>query len=207
MDLHILETPGEIKMTKATRKQGPKRSEESRAAILEATREELAENGWRKFSVDGVAKRAHASKQTIYRWWDSVGTMCVDAGLELLPPQGKLGRDPLERVTDIFLPLELACRAGHGHAVLRASLIAAADDQQAGEYWRQWMNDTLRAPLRNLLAELTAKRIVRRDWDIDTAVQVMLGAFWHRLVFTRAPIAEGHMATQARLLLDMFAPE
>lgn len=194
-------------MTKGTRKQGPKRSEESRAAILDATREELAENGWRKFSVDSVAKRAHASKQTIYRWWPSVGTMCVDAGLELLPAQSKLGRDPIERLTDIFAPLETACRVGHGHAVLRASLIAAADDQEAGEYWRKWMNDTLRAPLRNLLAELTAKRIIRRDWEIDTAVQVMLGAFWHRLVFTRAPIVEGHMEAQAGLLLSLFSPE
>ncbi|MCI4645031.1 MAG: TetR/AcrR family transcriptional regulator [Hyphomonadaceae bacterium] len=194
-------------MTKQTRKQGPKRSEESRAAILEGTREELAENGWRKFSVDSVAKRAHASKQTIYRWWPSVGTMCVDSGLELLPPQGRQGRDPIERLTDIFLPLEIACRAGHGHAVLRASLIAAADDQAAGEYWRKWMNDTLRMPLRNLLAELTAKRIVRRDWDIDTAMQIMLGGFWHRLVFTRAPITEGYIETQAKLLLTLFAPE
>lgn len=194
-------------MTNATRKQGPKRSEESRAAILAATREELAENGWRKFSVDNIAKRAHASKQTIYRWWPSVGTMCVDAGLELLPAQGRFGRDPVERVTDIFLPLETACRVGQGHAVLRAALIAAADDQEAGEYWRKWINENLRAPMRNLLAELTAKRIVRRDWDIDTAMQIMLGAFWHRLVFTRAPITEGHMVAQANLLLGVFGPE
>ena len=61
--------------------------------------------------------------------------------------------------------------------------------------------------MRNLLAELTAKRIVRRDWDIDTAMQIMLGAFWHRLVFTRAPITEGHMVAQANLLLGVFGPE
>ncbi|MEL6662288.1 MAG: helix-turn-helix domain-containing protein, partial [Pseudomonadota bacterium] len=93
-------------MATKARKQGPKRSEESRTAILSATRDELAEAGWRKFSVDSVAKRARASKQTIYRWWPSVGAMCVDAGLELLPAQGRLGRDPAERLTDIFKPLE-----------------------------------------------------------------------------------------------------
>ncbi|MEO0815903.1 MAG: helix-turn-helix domain-containing protein [Pseudomonadota bacterium] len=191
-------------MAGSTRKQGPKRSEDSRAAILAATREELAENGWRKFSVDGVAKRARASKQTIYRWWPSVGAMCVDAGLELLPAPGRLGRDPAERVTDIFLPLEIAARAGTGHAVLRASLIAAADDADAGEYWRAWLQDNLRTPLRNVLAELTAKRIIRRDWEIDIAMQLMLGAFWHRLVLMRAPISDGHMASQAGLLLKLF---
>ncbi|MEO0785891.1 MAG: helix-turn-helix domain-containing protein, partial [Pseudomonadota bacterium] len=112
-------------MATKARRQGPTRSEESRTAILSATRDELAEAGWRKFSVDSVAKRARASKQTIYRWWPSVGAMCVDAGLELLPAQGRLGRDPAERLTDIFKPLETATHTGTGHAVLRACFIAA----------------------------------------------------------------------------------
>ena len=195
---------GMFAMAASTRKQGPKRSEESRTAILAATREELAENGWRKFSVDSVARRAKASKQTIYRWWPSVGAMCVDAGVELLARPGLTGRDPAERVTDIFLPLESATRTGTGHAVLRASLIAAADDTDAGEHWRAWLQDNLRTPLRNVLAELTAKRIVRRDWDIDIAMQLMLGAFWHRLVLMRAPIMEGHMKEQADRLLALL---
>ena len=79
--------------TKASRK-GPTRSEESKAAILEATRIEMAETGWRAFSVDSVAKRASASKQTIYRWWPSIGAMCVAAALALIPDSPDGGRDP-----------------------------------------------------------------------------------------------------------------
>ena len=192
-------------MAGSTRKQGPKRSEESRAAILEATREEMAENGWRKFSVDSVAKRARASKQTIYKWWPSVGTMCVEAGLELLPAPTSAGRDPAERISEIFLPLEKAIRAGQGHAILRASLIAAADDVEAGEAWRGWITETKRAPLRMLMAELTTKRVVRRDWNIDTAMDLMLGPLWHRLVFMRAPVSEGYSLGQAQIVLTVFA--
>ncbi|MEO0466441.1 MAG: TetR/AcrR family transcriptional regulator [Pseudomonadota bacterium] len=191
-------------MAGQTRKQGPKRSEESRAAILLATREEMAENGWRKFSVDSVAKRARASKQTIYKWWPSVGTMCVEAGLELIPAASQTGRDPAERIGELFQPIEAAVRAGQGHAIIRASLIAAADDAEAGEVWRAWLNETMRAPLRMLLAELTAKRVVRRDWDIDTAMDLMVGPLWHRLVFMRAPIGEGFCHAQARLVLSVF---
>lgn len=189
-------------MATSTRRQGPKRSEESQAAILAATRDELAESGWRKFSVDNVAKRARASKQTIYRWWPSIGVMCVDAGLQLLPPQGRHGRDPVERIVDLFGPLETAARAGHGHAVLRASLIAAADDSEASTHWRNWKNETLRAPMRNLMAELSAKRVVRRDWDIDEVMDLMLGQFGYKLVVSRAPIREGHFAERAQALLD-----
>lgn len=192
-------------MAGQTRKQGPKRSEESRSAILGATREEMAENGWRKFSVDSVAKRARASKQTIYKWWPSVGTMCVEAGLELLPAASQVGRDPAERISEIFEPLEQAIRSGQGHAILRASLIAAADDAEAGEAWRAWLNETMRAPLRMLLAELTAKRVVSRDWNIDTAMDLMLGPLWHRMVFMRAPITEGYCRGQAQMVLAVFA--
>lgn len=192
-------------MAGKTRKQGPKRSEESRAAILEATREEMAENGWRKFSVDSVAKRARASKQTIYKWWPSVGTMCVEAGLELISAAGNSGRDPAERISEIFEPLETAIRTGQGHAILRASLIAAADDGAAGDAWRAWLNETKRAPLRMLMAELTAKRVVRRDWNIDTAMDVMVGPLWHRMVFMRAPVSEGFFRTQAQMVLAVFA--
>ncbi|MDP3459200.1 MAG: helix-turn-helix domain-containing protein, partial [Hyphomonas sp.] len=63
-------TPAAVGAGAKSRK-GPTRSEASKSAILEAAREEMAENGWRGFSVDSVAKRASASKQTIYRWWPS----------------------------------------------------------------------------------------------------------------------------------------
>jgi len=184
-----------------TRRQGPKRSEASRAAILVATREELAENGWRKFSVDNVARRARASKQTIYRWWPSIGAMCLEAGLALLPPLQSRGRDPQERIADLLRPVEAAARIGTGHAVLRAAVIAASDDPGAGEAWRGWINSSLRSPLRIIMAELAAKRVIRQDWDIDSAVEALVGPLWHRMVIMRAPIPEGFaMDTAARVL-------
>ncbi len=189
-----------------TRRQGPKRSEASRAAILQATRDELAEAGWRKFSVDNVARRAQASKQTIYRWWPSIGTMCVEAGLALIPAATSPVRDPLERVTALVQPLEAACRAGTGHAVLHAALMAASDDEEARNAFKTWMTDQVRQPLRLLLAEFAAKQVVRRDWVIDDAVEALFGGFWHRLLVMRAPISEGYARTQAERLLDSLAP-
>ncbi len=187
-----------------TRRQGPRRSEASRAAILVATREELAENGWRKFSVDNVARRARASKQTIYRWWPSIGAMCLEAGLALLPPTPMRGRDPRERIAALLKPVEAATRIGTGHAVLRAAMIAATDDAGAAEAWRGWINSTLRGPLRIILAELAAKRVIRKDWDIDAAVETVLGPLWHRLVIMRAPVPEGFADDVAARLLALY---
>ena len=115
-----MSTPADTPSTPSRSRKGPTRSEVSKAAILEAARDEMAENGWRSFSVDSVAKRASASKQTIYRWWPSIGAMCVDAALALIPDAPEGGRDPQERITALIIPLEAAARTGHGHAVAHA---------------------------------------------------------------------------------------
>ena len=195
-------TPSET--SKSSRK-GPTRSEASQAAILDATRIEMAENGWRGFSVDGVAKRASASKQTIYKWWPSIGAMCVDAALALIPDSPDGGRDPQERITTLIVPLEAAARTGAGHAVLRVALTAAADDKDAGELWRAWMNRDIRMPMRMLLAELAGKRVIRRDFDLDEAIEEMLGPLWHRILTMRAPVREGFCSAPSANLLKVYA--
>lgn len=188
-----------------TRRKGPTRSENSKSAILEATREELAENGWRSFSVDSVAKRAKASKQTIYRWWPSIGAMCVDAALALIPDTPPSGRDPRERITALIVPLEAAARTGAGHAVLRGALMAAADDKAAGDVWRAWVGRDIRQPLRMLLVELAGKRVIRRDFDLDIVVEELLGPLTYRLLIKRAPINEGFSREQALNFLRNYA--
>lgn len=187
----------------ATRK-GPTRSEASRTAILDATRAELAEHGWRTFSVDAVAKRASASKQTIYRWWPSIGAMCVDAALGLILPVSEAGRDPQERLAHLLLPIELAARTGEGHAILRAALIAACDDAPAGEAFRAWLGQEIRQPLRMMLTELTGKKIIRRDFDVDEALETLLGPLWHKLLVSRAPIRDGFSHREAGLFLRAY---
>ena len=195
-------TPTEAEKTS---RKGPTRSEASKAAILDATREEMAESGWRGFSVDSVAKRASASKQTIYKWWPSIGAMCVDAALALIPDSPDGGRDPQERITALIVPLEAAARTGMGHAVLRVALAAAGDDKDAGELWRAWMNRDIRMPMRMLLAELAGKRVIRRDFDLDECVEELLGPLWHRIMIMRAPVREGFCSMQARNFLRVYS--
>ncbi|MDJ0922225.1 MAG: TetR/AcrR family transcriptional regulator [Henriciella sp.] len=195
-------------MTKAPakRRQGPRRSEDSRAAILEATRKELVENGWRKLSVDKISRHAKASKQTIYRWWPAIGTMCVEAALTQLPPRSTHGRDPVERIADLLQPLESAMKAGSGHAVFRGALMAACDDKEAGDAWRNWIKDNIRAPLRLVLAEIATKKIIRRDFDLDEAVDTLTGPIWSRVLIFRAPLPDNFSSHQASKLLKSLAP-
>lgn len=187
--------------TKAKIRNSPRSSEDSRAAILEATREELAENGWRKFSVDKVSRKAKASKQTIYRWWPAIGNMCVEAALDLIPPVQNKGRDPAERIADLLAPFEKAIRNGSGHAVLRGAIMASCDDRDAGESWRNWQKENLRSPLRMLLAEIASKKVIRRDYDLEEALDLLLGPIWNRILIQRSPLPEGFGRIQGELLV------
>jgi len=183
-------------------KSKPRSAEEARIAILKATRAELAENGWRKFSVDRVAKSAKASKQTIYRYWPATGTMCVDAALELIPDRNQTGRDPAERIAELILPLEAALVSGSGHEVLCGAILAAADEKDAGEKLRNWIKDAVRGPMRLILAELATKKVVGRDTDLDECIHFLLGPIWNKILIMRSPLETGYSLKQAKLLLQ-----
>lgn len=55
------------------------RIERSRAAILEATLDELAESGYGALTIESVARRAGASKATVYRHWTGKLDLVADA--------------------------------------------------------------------------------------------------------------------------------
>lgn len=181
-------------------------SEDARTRILQVTRDELAESGWRKFSVDKVSRTAKSSKQTIYRWWPSISNMCLEAALDTIPKATQTGRDPEERIAEIIAPLEIAIRNGAGHDILRSAIIAASDDAAAGETWRAWLKDNIRNPLRMIVAELAARKVVRRDINLDEAVEILTGPIWTRLLIMRAPLPDNFSRKQAAILLREFAP-
>lgn len=185
-------------------KSKPRSAEDARVAILKATRTELAENGWRKFSVDRVAKSAKASKQTIYRYWPAIGTMCVDAGLGLVPRRTVDGRDPAERIAELIIPIETALLTGSGHEVIAGAILAAADDKDAGERLRNWVKDHIRAPLRLILAEFATKKIVSRDTDLDECIHFLLGPIWNKILIMRSPLESGYSLHQAKLLMEVI---
>lgn len=67
--------------TAATGKRGPGRPPdlEKRRAILDATREVLAEVGYTSMTIDAVAQRAGSNRVLIYRVWDTKLALAADA--------------------------------------------------------------------------------------------------------------------------------
>lgn len=179
------------------RRVGPRRSQASTNAVLDAAYMELAEQGWRGFSVDRVAKMARASKQTIYRWWKTPACLAVESVLRRVP-ESRTAQDARERISAVVEPMLLMLRNGDGAHAWRGALLAAADDEAAGEVFRSWFSERIKVPMRHILAEMAIRGQVRRDWDIDMATELMLGPVWHRLIAMRGPVPENY----ARRLVD-----
>jgi AcrR family transcriptional regulator len=188
------------------RRVGPRRSDASTNAVLAAAYAELSEHGWRAFSVDRVARNARASKQTIYRWWKTPACLAVQAVLVRLPAVKPVNGETRDRILSVIEPLLLAVRTGDGAHAWRSALLAAADDQDAGEVFRAWFTDAVKVPLRHILAELAIRNVVRRDWDIDLATELLYGPIWHRLIAMRGPVPELYSRRLVDSLLKALSP-
>ncbi|MEU2440085.1 TetR/AcrR family transcriptional regulator [Streptomyces rubradiris] len=72
-----------------------RRSEKSRRAIYAAALTLVAEVGYPKTTVEGIAARAGVGKQTIYRWWSSKADVLLEAFLDLAEQTAReAGHDP-----------------------------------------------------------------------------------------------------------------
>ncbi|WP_155055088.1 TetR/AcrR family transcriptional regulator [Streptomyces blattellae] len=60
-----------------------RRSEKSRRAIYDAALGLVAEVGYPRTTIEGIAARAGVGKQTIYRWWPSKADVLLEAFLDL----------------------------------------------------------------------------------------------------------------------------
>ncbi|MEV8428329.1 TetR/AcrR family transcriptional regulator [Streptomyces chartreusis] len=72
----------------APKSEGPapsstRRSEKSRRAIYDAALALVAEVGYPRTTIEGIAARAGVGKQTIYRWWSSKAEVLMEAFLDL----------------------------------------------------------------------------------------------------------------------------
>ena len=91
-----------------------RRSERSRRAIHDAALALVAEVGYPRTTIEGIAARAGVGKQTIYRWWGSKADVLLEAFLGLGEQSaGTSGRVPyaLPDTGDLAADLKAVLRA------------------------------------------------------------------------------------------------
>ena len=97
-------------------KAGRPRSEESRRAILDATRRLLTHMSVGKVSIEAIAKKAGVGKTTIYRWWPNKQSVVMEAvftqpGFQNFMPQSDVAFEGIRGQIE-KLVRQLMCKNG-----------------------------------------------------------------------------------------------
>ena len=154
-------------------------------AILRATMDLVAEDGYRAVSIEGIAAKAGVSKQTVYRRYRSKGEAILDAlaafalGKLPVPDTGTLRGDLVELLTATF-------EAQQGiSGVLNRALAAESiqDEAFAHQVWDRLILPR-RDAVRALLARARTRGEVTHPGD-DFLIDLVYGPMWYRLLFGR----------------------
>jgi AcrR family transcriptional regulator len=167
-----------------------KRSEEARQAVLEAADDLLAEHGFARLTIEGIAARAGVAKQTIYRWWPSktdilLDAFADDAAEDLAPPDsGDLGRDLRVHLNRLA---EFLTRSDAG-AVFRALAGLAQHDADVAARLRAGYLSQQRDRDRLPLLRAVDRGQLPPETDIDVAVEQLVGPIYYRVLVTGQPV-------------------
>lgn len=187
------------------RRPGRPRSERTRQAILSAALGELADRGYAALTVEGIAARAGAGKQTIYRWWPSKADVVLDAMLDLaasrvtVPDEGSLD-------ADLAAFLGATFRQQGQRPVLVGLMAQAVLDPAFGAAFRERFLFGRRAAMRQLLDRAAARGEIDPGADPEMLLDIAFGVLWYRLLVDHAPLDEAAGRHLAGLMVRAAAP-
>ncbi|WP_329178012.1 TetR-like C-terminal domain-containing protein [Streptomyces sp. NBC_01477] len=187
---------------------GRRPAAEVRAAVLAAAGAMLLENGLRDITFEKVATRAGASKMTLYKWWPSPGALAFDAYFAAteqtlaFEDTGDLARDLVHQLRAF-----VGFLTSREHGPVVAELVGAA---QSDPDLAAALAERYTLPRRALaVARLrTAKDAgqLRADVDLESVVDQLWGACYHRLLLPARPLDPGFADTLVRNLLPGVSP-
>jgi AcrR family transcriptional regulator len=165
---------------------GRPRSTAAHGAILAATRQLLAENGYAEVSMERVAARAGVGKQTVYRRWASKAPLVAEAVLSAyrsastadLPDSGDLAADLRSWLSGYTAFLATPDNA----ALVRALAAAAADDLQDGETLYRQLTGPQHEAIRERFRRGVQAGQVRADADLEAAAEAVIGVTLYRML-------------------------
>ncbi|WP_181797306.1 TetR/AcrR family transcriptional regulator [Streptomyces sp. WELS2] len=203
-----------------------RRSEKSRRAIYAAALSLVAEVGYPKTTVEGIAARAGVGKQTIYRWWSSKADVLLEAFLDLAEQTARAaGHDTAGNGTaghetagipdtgDLAADLKAVLRATVDElldprfdAPARALTAEGVVNEQLG---RVFVTRLLEPQLQLYVARLRSAQDaghVRRDVDPRIALELFVSPLAQRWLQHTGPITYDYTDTLVDYALYGLAP-
>src|SRR5580692_11516221 len=161
----------------ANRRPGRPRSEQAEQAIIEATLDLFAEQGFEGVCIEAVAARAGVGKATIYRRWPGKEDLLLEAFATIkspLPePRGESVRD------DLVAMLQVMCQdAADPRWIGRYSLLLGEGSKypKLMERYKATVIEPRREMVRSVLRRGIATGELRPDVDVEVAMAMINGS-------------------------------
>ena len=170
-------------------------------AILAAAYSELQEVGFRKVTIEAVAKRAASSKSTIYRWWPDKAALLMEAiaSRQQRYPEFDRSRSTREQLQQEISEVVHYFQTEPGAAFLDLVAESRFDSALAHALSKEFIANR-RTETRSVLTAAASRGEVRADLDIETLMDMVWGAIYYRfLVYHDHP-----SVTFAKSLFDQF---
>ncbi|MEU0601451.1 TetR/AcrR family transcriptional regulator [Streptomyces sp. NPDC006393] len=203
-------------MVKKPAPDATRRSEKSRRAIYDAALALVAEVGYPKTTIEGIAARAGVGKQTIYRWWPSKADVLLEAFLDLGEQAARqAGQVPYEipDTGDLAADLKAVLRAtvdelldprfeAPSRALAAEGLV---NEQLSREFVAKLLEPQLQLYVRRLRSA-QATGAVRPDVDPRIALELFVSPLAQRWLQRTAPITYAYTDTLVDYALYGLTP-
>jgi AcrR family transcriptional regulator len=192
----------------AERSLGRPRDARADRAILEATRELIAELGVHHFRTEDVAARAGVGKGAIYRRYRSKDELVAAAVAAVVSEEIAVPDTGSTRADLLALMREaIELYSGSDAPRLMPNLVGAlAQKPELARAVRDGFLAGRRAALSEVLRRGVERGDLRDDLDVELALDVLGGPLFYRLLITGGPIDDQLAEGVADLILRGFAP-
>jgi AcrR family transcriptional regulator len=167
-------------------------STRTRLAILDATRELLAEGGVHGLTVEGVAARSGVAKTTVYRRWRSKDELALAVLIDMV--------EQVASVPDVGdTRAELVAFVDRAVKILRSTLMGRvmqglvsdlAADAELARAFRERVVAVRVAEIRRLVERGVDRGDLRPDADYELANELLFGPVYYRLLLSGAPLED-----------------
>jgi AcrR family transcriptional regulator len=168
------------------RKPGRPRSAQAHKAILEATLELLAQEGFQGLSIEDIAARAGVGKTTIYRRWSSKDELVIDAIHEVQIDLSTVDTGNFR--DDLVILFKSAYKGLMTHPLLPQLVLRLISEYQNNpEIFQVFLNQLLIPRFQqfmHMVEKAKAREEIRRDIDWTLALELIAGPIFFHLLIT-----------------------
>lgn len=173
---------------------GRPRSQEAHDAILKAAFRLVAKRGFRAVGVNEIAAEAGVGKMTLYRHWPNKAALVMDSLMELIGgetafPEAGSALESLRGQLDIQVAF---FRSSRGNLIRSLVAEAQSDTELAAAFRDRWLHPR-REGVRKVLEAAVQEGSLRKDLDIDAAIDILYGPLYYRLLLGSGVLDEQYV--------------